>query len=225
MYVQTGEWHQRHDWWQGRQKHKGNSDIKQEVTQHGGLIPRRLLWCFSCRMRVVTGQDGPFSIITGGFILFWSLLLPDHCGNSSSLHACPPGAGMCKTSPAHPWVLTTWLGGEKKQPAPSRPQAGLRSRPAHLFLYHLELALKQLVARYFDLLPEDFVHVFSCNPPALLPFYSQSTSHTLTQRKKKYFPDLSSDVQTLQGTSWWIWENDAGTRFSTPKDCLVGQDW
>lgn len=76
----------------------------------------------------------------------------------------------------------------------SRPLAGLRPRPAHLFPYYLELSFKQLVAGYFDLLPEDFVPIFSCNPMALLPFCSQSTGHPLGQRKKNYIPDLCPNV-------------------------------
>lgn len=131
----------RHDWWQRIWKLKQtkriqklrDSDVTREVTQHGGLIPRNLPQDFACRMRVATEQNDPFSIITGGCILFWSFFLPDRCGNSSHLHAYPPGASsMCETASAHPWDSTARLSEEVRFSgvSPSRLQACLRSKPA-----------------------------------------------------------------------------------------------
>lgn len=65
----------------------------------------------------------------------------------------------------------------------SRPQACLCPRLAHPFPYCLEPSFKQLVARYSDLFPEDFVHVFSGHPMALLPFCIQSTGHCVQMYK------------------------------------------
>ena len=72
-------------------------------------------------------------------------------------------------------VLATRLGEEKVRGSgvfPIGPQARLRSRPAPLFPHYPKHSFKQLIARYFDLLPENLIHVFSCNRTALLPLCS-----------------------------------------------------
>lgn len=158
-----GEWHQQTRLMVKNTKTWGDSDIKQEVTQHGSLIPRSLPWSFLCRMRGCDGARWSLfhnyrkicSILVSSCLTIVEILATYVPAHQEQVHVQNgPCASLSIDCQPACWE------GQFRRSIPSRPQACLRSRPAHLFPCYLEPSFKQFAARYFDLLPEDFGHIF-----------------------------------------------------------------